>query len=173
MSVVENICGKESNEMEVANGAGMDIELESNTEERPRTPVELIETASEACEDLLPAKSRARYQKVYNDFVKWKESKKADSNSERVVLSFFSEMAKSNKKPTTMWAHHSMLKATLKIYDKIDIENYSSLIAFLKRKAHGYEPKRAKIFCESEMQYFLDNAPDGLWLDVKVTVSRL
>jgi hypothetical protein len=49
-------------------------------------------------------------------------------------------MAKSNKKPTTLWAHYSMLKATLKIFAKVDIETYVKVTAMLKRKSHGYVP---------------------------------
>lgn len=166
----------DSIEMEVYNSIEMEVcdnfndsVSDSDFDERAGTPVELIEAAAEANGDLLPFKSKGRYQKVYDDYIKWKESKKATSNSERVVVSYFSEMAKSKKKPTTLWSHYSMLKATLKVFVKVDIATYVSVTAMLKRKSHGYLPKKAKVFSEAELQQFLDNAPDVAWLDVKVT----
>lgn len=61
-----------------------------------------------------------------------------------------------------------MLKSTLKIYDAIDIGTYPQLIGFLKCKAEGYKPVKTKIFSENEIYEFMNNAPDELWLDVKV-----
>jgi hypothetical protein len=37
-----------------------------------------------------------------------------------------------------------MLKSTFNIKDNINIETYSKLIAFLKRKKDGYLPKKSK-----------------------------
>lgn len=158
---------EENNSMQHEIDATFDSD-EIYSDERPGTPVEIIETAAEASADLLPAKSKGRYQKVYDNFQKWKSVKKATSNSERVVLSYLSELEKSNKKPTILWATYSMLKSTLKLYDKIDIEKYSSVTAMLKKFSHGYVPKKALTFTEEEVQDFLDNAPDVIWLDVKV-----
>lgn len=157
-------------------------ELSSETEsddfhmedlERTNTPNELINEASEASKQLLPSKSKARYDQIYNDYTEWKKLKNATSNSERTVLSYFSEMAKTKDgkkglKPTTVWAKYSMLKATLKIYEKVDISTYQSLTAFLKRKGEGHVKKKAKTFTEEQIQHFIDNAADEIWLDVKV-----
>lgn len=147
----------------------IDSDFDCDLDERAGTPIELIEAAAEANENILPLKSKARYMKVYNDYMKWKLTKKATSNSERVVVSYFSKMAKSDKKPTTFWAVYSMLKATLRIFHKVNIETYATLSAMLKIKSHGYVPKKAKTFSEAEMQHFLESAPDVAWLDVKVT----
>lgn len=159
------------NENDSNNAIQMHNESDSDFEfdERAGTPVDLIEAAAEASEDLLPSKSKERYQKVYDDYIKWKQTKKATSDSERVVVAYFNEMIKSNKKPTTIWAQYSMLKATLKIFDKVNIETYQILSAVLKKKSRGYVPKKAITFSEEEIQTFLDNAPDVAWLDVKVT----
>lgn len=144
---------------------GSDVDMN----ERAGTPSELIEAAVEATNDLLPSRSKSRYEKVFDDFTKWKKSKNATSNSERVCVAYFKEMIDSQKKPTTLWAHYSMLKSTLKIFASINIESYAKLTAMLKKNAHGYVPKKAKTFNEIEVQQFLENAPDVLWLDVKVT----
>lgn len=145
-----------------------EMDFEFDVGERPGTPEELIKAAAAANENLLPSKSKVRYQKVYDEYKAWKEKKFASSNSERVVTAFFSEMIQ-RKKPSSLWAQYSMLKSTLKIYDRVDIEKYATLTAMLKQNSHGYEPKQAKTFTDSEAQQFLDNAPDDMWLDVKVT----
>lgn len=151
------------------NDLDSDIEFDCELDNRPGTPNELIEAASEANKELLPSKSKDRYQKVYDNFEEWKKSKKATSNSERVFIAYFTELA-TKSSPSTLWARYSMLKATMKIYaDNVDISTYPSLCAFLKKKSQGYVPKKAKIFTEAEIKSFIDTAPDIAWLDLKVT----
>lgn len=135
--------------------------------ERAGTPDELIEAAGLAANIAIPLKSKGRYDHAYDQFSKWKQSKKTVSNSERVVVAYFSELAKS-KKPSSLWSTYSMVKSKLKLLANIDISTYNSLTAFLKQNGKGYVPKKAKIFTDEEMQRFLDSAPDVVWLDVKV-----
>lgn len=150
------------------------VEFDFGFDSRPGTPTEIVEAAAEANKELLPLKSKDRYNKVYENYQKWKESSKVNSNSERVLLAYFSGMANAknvkneNTKSSTLWARYSMLKSTMKIFDHIDISTYPTLLAFLNRKGDGYEPKKAYIFTENEIQKFLDSAPDTEWLDVKV-----
>lgn len=152
-----------------------DSDVELNFEfDRPATPMDLVEAADEASKETVPEKSKSRYEEAYKKYLEWKESKNATSNSERVILAYISEMAntpnKKNEKPkpSTLWARYSMLKAMMKVSLNIDISTYAKVTAYLKRKADGYEPKKAKNFTEAEIQNFLDGAPDVLWLDVKV-----
>lgn len=143
--------------------------------DRPATPTEPVEAAAKASEELLPMKSKGRYKEVYNNYQKWKESKKATSDSERVVLVYIIEMTNvknkkgENPKASTLWARFSMLKATLKIFANFDISTYAKVTAFLERKSDGYVPKKAHVFTNEEIQNFLDSAPDVAWLHVKVT----
>lgn len=133
---------------------------------RPGTPMELIEAA--AADNLLPSKSKTRYQQTYNNFLQWKEMKGATSSSERVLMAYFEEMA-GKCLPTTLWARYSMLKSTMKINERVDISTYPQLVPMLKNKSKGHVTKQAKSFTEIEVQTFIDNAPDVAWLDVKVT----
>ncbi|KAJ6649579.1 hypothetical protein Bhyg_04817, partial [Pseudolycoriella hygida] len=94
----------------------MTDDSEQSADQRPGTPDELIEIADNASKELLPAKSKQRYLQVYKSFQKWKHSKEATKS----------------KCASILWSHYSMLKATLKIYEKVDISNYLSLSAFLK-----------------------------------------
>ncbi|KAG4074943.1 hypothetical protein HA402_009368 [Bradysia odoriphaga] len=120
---------------------------------RPGTPDELVNAADEASKDLLPSKSKDRYQQVYNNFQKWKAVKNAMGVKSA---------------PSTLWAQYSMLKSTMKIYDSVDISKYASLIAYLKKKYKGHVPKKAKILTEQELRTFIETAPDVAWLDVKI-----
>lgn len=121
-----------------------EMDFEFDVGERPGTPEELIAAAAAANENLLPSKSKVRYQKVYDEYKAWKEKKFASSNSERFVTAFFSEMIQ-RKKPSSLWAQYSMLKSTLKIYDRVDIEKYATLTGMLKQNSHGYEPKQERL----------------------------
>lgn len=130
-----------------------DFDLENESNERAGTPFELIEAADEASEELLPTISKERYQQAYNQFQKWKELKGAKSNSERVLMSYFGKMRDKNRKeyaPLTLWACYSMLKATIKIYDNIDIGTYASLSAFFKKKSAGFRSKKSSYFHGTE-----------------------
>lgn len=160
----------DSNDLELF--GDMDFQADSNdfesSDNRPSTPQELIETAAAASKELLPTKSHNRYEQVYQGFQQWKKLKDTTSNSERVLLAYFTEL-KQNNVSSTLWAKYSMLKATMKINDQVDISTYASLIAMLKKGSKGHIPKQARIFTENELKRFIDTAPDDLWLDVKVT----
>jgi len=55
------------------------------------TPPSVIQEAETAAQDLLPSKSRQRYERMYNEFMKWKETNGSKSFSERTLLAYFSE----------------------------------------------------------------------------------
>lgn len=118
----------------------MDFQADSNdfesSDNRPGTPQELIEAAATATKELLPSKSHSRYEQVYKEFQNWKKKKETTSNSERVLLAYFTEL-KQNNVSSTLWAKYSMLKSTMKINDQIDISTYASLTAMLKKESKG------------------------------------
>lgn len=145
-----------------------DFDLDEDFDQRPGTPIEIIEADGTAAANLLPSKSKLRYEQAYNNFLQWKTMNGATSNSERVLLAYFNEMTQKSS-PSTLWARYSMVKALMKINDSVDISTYAKLIALLKNKSKGYVTKKAKTFTESQVQTFIDNALDVAWLDVKVT----
>lgn len=73
--------------------------------------------------------------------------------------------------PSSLWSHYSMLRATLKVNDGIDITKFVSILPFLKEKSSGFQAKKSKIFTENEILRFLHEADDDKYLLVKVTVS--
>ncbi|XP_071573031.1 uncharacterized protein [Temnothorax nylanderi] len=87
--------------------------------------------------------------------------------SEHTLLAYFKELSKSQK-PSTMWGIYSMLKATIKINNDIDIYKYNTLIAFLKRQAKGFQSKKSNILTPEQIKKFIDEAPDDTYLATKL-----
>ncbi|KAB0805669.1 hypothetical protein PPYR_02639, partial [Photinus pyralis] len=69
--------------------------------------------------------------------------------------------------PSTLWTHYSMLRTCLDIKEKMKINKYSVLIAFIKQKNVGYEGKKAKVLTRKEINEFLRAAPDEIFLMIK------
>jgi hypothetical protein len=67
-----------------------------------------------------------------------------------------------------LWSQYSFLKSTLSIHNNINIETYPKLRAFLKRKSEGYQATKSKTFTPKEIDEFLSNAPDEMYLATKV-----
>lgn len=140
---------------------------ENNGDILPNTPPHIVEAANLATLDLLPVKSKARYEKEYELFMKWRQVKSINSFSESVLLAYLSELAKVHKS-STLWSRYSMLKATLNISNNVDISKYSKLKPFLKRQTVGYKPKKSQIFTKEQIFNFLSTAPDEVYLLMKV-----
>lgn len=142
--------------------------IEDNDEfEFSCTPPDVAEAANIAVHNLLPEKSRERYEKAYKSFGDWCKEKKIRAFTENVFLGYFSELANA-KKSSTLWSIFSMLKSTLAVKDNVDIGKYSKLIAFLKRKSVGHRAKKSKVLTRDEINSFLFDAPDDRYLMIKV-----
>lgn len=122
------------------------------------TPPDLRQAADTAKQNLLPDKSKKRYENCYAIFNEWCKLKKVRTVTENVILAYFSELAQ-QKKPSTLWATYSMLRTTLDINEKIDISKFTKLIAFLKKKNTGYKPKKSSVFTREDIDKFLNEAP--------------
>lgn len=61
-----------------------------------------------------------------------------------------------------------MLKATLSVKENMDIGTFKRVLAFLKRKSVGYEPKKSKVLSRDEVNTFLREADDEKYLMIKV-----
>ncbi|XP_063910472.1 uncharacterized protein LOC135127784 isoform X2 [Zophobas morio] len=121
--------------------------------------LELRESAEKVPLNLLPEKSKLRYEKTYKYFRDWCSKKGAENfTSESVILAYFDDVAKT-KKPSTMWAHYSMLRSTVNSKDNVDISKYSKLIAYLKKENLGYQPTKSSTFTKENVDNFLKNAP--------------
>lgn len=144
----------------------MDSEYESDNEINGTPPI-LKQMASNATQELLPSKSREVYENSYKRFMKWRQTNKATSFSENILVAYFVELS-SKVKPSTLWGHFSMLKATLVVKNNINIGKYSKLIAYLKRKSEGYLPKKSKTLTKEQINQFVSEASDQKYLMTKV-----
>lgn len=104
------------------------IELESDLEFFS-TPPEITMIAQNTSADLLPDKSKKRYNHTYQNFMAWRAEHKVNSFSENVILAYFTELSEKFK-ASTLWAQYSMLKSTINLNNNINIEQYTKLISF-------------------------------------------
>ncbi|KAB0790036.1 hypothetical protein PPYR_15641, partial [Photinus pyralis] len=111
------------------------------------TSPELREIVNSTVDNLLPQKSKLKYEKEYLKFDQWCKENKAQHISENVLLAYF-ELQTHLKKPSSLWS----------IYIKIRL---------LKRFSQGYEPKKSKILDLEQINRFIHEADDKHYLDTK------
>ena len=133
------------------------------------TPPDIADIAKDAVGGTLPEYSKEIYEKAYQDFVKWKRENKISSSlfSENVLIAYFKELSTKFKR-STLWVKYSMLRSTILLHHNINIKNYHQLKMVIKRAPAGTEPKQAKYFQPEEINRFLKEAPDDLYLVHKV-----
>jgi hypothetical protein len=95
-------------------------------------PEIILEEFEKATLQLLPAKSREHYEKIFSEFNEWKEKRGVMTINEEVLLSYFLNLKKKYA-ISSMWSKYSVLEAVIKVYKDIDIGKYSKLTAYLKR----------------------------------------
>ncbi|KAJ3657858.1 hypothetical protein Zmor_009634 [Zophobas morio] len=128
------------------------------------TPPEVRETANIAVSNLLPTKSRARYENSYHEFVKWCDRKHIKNYTENCLLAYFEEISIHKK---SLWCIYSMLKSCINLKHNIDISKYPKLIAMLKRKTEHHNPKKSQVLNEEHILKFLSAAPNRDYLLMK------
>ena len=65
-----------------------------------------------------------------------------------------------------------MLKIMIKTTENIDIGTFKELLGILKNYRAGYKPKKARTFTGEEIQKFLENASDEIYLAAKVNTNK-
>ena len=83
-------------------------------------PQDILDATNQAEKDTLPERSRALYEKAYNELIACMKEKKTKSFDERVILAYIKEKA-DQCAPTTLWPNYSMLKRMIKLQKKIVI----------------------------------------------------
>uniref|UniRef100_A0A6P7F1Y2 Uncharacterized protein LOC114325464 n=1 Tax=Diabrotica virgifera virgifera TaxID=50390 RepID=A0A6P7F1Y2_DIAVI len=63
-----------------------------------------------------------------------------------------------------------MIKSELVIRKNVDISKFLKLRAFLKKTSEGYTAKKSKVFTKDEFDKFLFEAPDKLYLGLKIVL---
>lgn len=119
----------------------------------------------------LPEKSRKRYEIVYKSFRDWQSHKKIDSFCEEVLLVYFKELSEKYAS-STLWVNYSMLRSTLSIHHNINMASYVRLRNFLKRTSKSFQSIQSttKTFTTKEINKFISEAPDAIYLVTKVAL---
>lgn len=99
--------------------------------------------------------------------MKWEQAHKTKITSESIMIAYFSESGQKYKS-STLWSVYSMLKATLKLKDKIDIDAYHSLKAFFEKESSGFTSKKSNVPSFESVEKFLSEAPNSEYLATKV-----
>lgn len=133
------------------------------------TPPGLKSTANSAVSELVPEKSKKQYEKCYNDFKDWCNSKGAKTLSENVLLAYLKEKSETLKS-SSLWSVYSMLKCMLNVKEGIDVRRYLKLVPFLKKKSVGYRAKKSKVLTHNQIKMFLEEASDESNLMWKVVL---
>lgn len=139
--------------------------MDSSDEEQ--LPEAILKAADEVNSELLPAKSRLRYEKQYEHFVTWCKKKGVKSYKEEVFLAYFSDLSKVLKS-NTLWSRYSMVKSLVKIKQNVDISKFHKLTLFLKQKNVGFRAQKAQVFTKEDISRFM-LAPDEVYLMIKVS----
>lgn len=143
-----------------------DIENLSDVENFQCTPPDLMDDVNAATLNMLPLKSKNKYLQEYKIFKDWCIVKKAQTPTENVILAYLYEKSKTYK-PSSLWSKYSMIKLTLMVNDNVDIK-YPKVIAYLKRQSADFKPKKSEILTREDMNKFLLEAPDVVYLCMKV-----
>ncbi|KAJ8910322.1 hypothetical protein NQ315_012328 [Exocentrus adspersus] len=104
---------------------------------------DILKAAQEASSSLLPAKSKEKYQKVYEKFCQWRITKNVQKTDENVILAYFFEKAKALK-ASSLWSTYSMLKSTLQINENMDISQYKNE-KYARRGARGHHNRSSVV----------------------------
>lgn len=138
---------------------------DSDTE--PEDDRNLEEEGHAIAANLLPEKSRKRYECAHREFSRWFEQNKGKEITENVLLVYFKEASK-RLKVSTMWAIFSMLKSTLNLKNGTDIDKFTKVKTFLRLEGKGQKVKQSKIFTIEHIKQFLSLTDDYLYLVRKV-----
>ncbi|XP_061726262.1 uncharacterized protein LOC133531880 isoform X1 [Cydia pomonella] len=146
--------------MSGSNESSLLVETNHNEDSSPSSP---------EIEKNITEKSMKIYKRCYTNFMEWRKKENISTISQKVLLAYFQDMS-TKYAPSTLWAEYSMIKSTLKLYEKTDISCYGKLQQFLKQKSEGYKVKKSKTFSPSDIDKFIRKAPDEVYLMLKVAV---
>ncbi|KAJ3639156.1 hypothetical protein Zmor_004027 [Zophobas morio] len=138
----------------------------SDSDEFGCTPPELRAAASAAAQNLLPIKSKGRYECTYQKFLDWCHKNKVAKCSENVLLAYFKEIVHKR----SLWSVYSMLKSCIILKQNIDISKFSKLILYIKRQTQQHQPKKSAVLEDAHIAKCIAKAPDSTFLMMKAAL---
>lgn len=107
----------------------------------------------------LPNVSRAAYELAYANFLQWLHQHGKTKVDETALIIYFQELKTVKKyQASTMWSTWSKLRATLKLRNSININNYDDLKLFMRNNGKGHKPKQSATFTWSQIIDFLNSS---------------
>jgi integrase len=113
--------------------------------------------AAQIKKTLLPASSAKLYVKHWDRYLKWVTAKQLNEEQlymEDTLLVYFSELQEKYS-PSSLWSIFSCLNRFFQINRNIKLNEFSSLILFLKQQNAPHKPKRSAVFTKEQIQRFL------------------
>ena len=98
------------------------------------TPPQFREPPKLTTLNLLPEKSKAKYEKFYREFLAWKNKNEASIITKNIFVAFFKQLA-TKYAPTSVGTKYSMLRAIFWLKHNVDISHYKTLLTFLRRQS--------------------------------------
>ena len=118
---------------------------------------------------LIPEKSRHMYEQAYRHYLEYCRERKitrgahyAQENVFKYISALLEQYA-----PTTVRSRYSMLKTLIQVHDDIELK-LPRVEKLLEIKEKKFDKKKSKVFTRTEIQTFMDTAPDGSFLTTKV-----
>lgn len=127
-------------------------------------------SAEDTCAPLIPIKSRKTYEKSYENFIKWCRKKQSKDITENVVLEYITGIY-DKYRTSSLWTQYSILKTTLIAHKNVDISKFRKVIELLKGKTDNFViPRKSLLLNKDHVETFISEAPDGLFLMIKVAL---
>lgn len=113
--------------------------------------------------------SKSTYNNRYSDFVVWRTNMKIEKTTEKTLMDYFEHLSVKYT-PSTLKTTHSMLKTMILSKEKINIEKFKDLNAFIKKKLEGFKPvpRCEGVLLIDHIRDFLNKAPNTKYLESKV-----
>ncbi|PSN52463.1 hypothetical protein C0J52_14989 [Blattella germanica] len=72
---------------------------------------------------------------------------------------------------SSLWCTYSKLKTILRVREKVDVSSFTNVVSFLKKMSVRHVPRKSNVLSRSQIDEFLLNAPDDVFLLIKVVIA--
>ncbi|PSN57380.1 hypothetical protein C0J52_02867 [Blattella germanica] len=72
---------------------------------------------------------------------------------------------------SSLWCTYSKLKTLLRVREKVDVSSFTNVVSFLKKISVRHVPRKSNVLSRSQIDEFLLNAPDDVFLLIKVVIA--